>query len=65
MRTNCLSESMSVVDGGCTTSPSSSTGEISVSLDFDPKDLYIVHFKPIDGKVFEVSDDVLTDLSTD
>ena len=56
---------VSVVDGECTTGPSSSTGENSGSLDYDHKNLSIVNFKPIDGKVFEVSDDVMADLSTD
>ena len=56
---------MSVVDEECTTGPSSSAGENSGSLDYDHKNLSIVNFKPIDGKVFEVSDDVMTDLSTD
>lgn len=48
---------MSVVDGGCTTGPSSSSGEVSMALNFDPKDLPIVKFKPVDGKVIDVSDD--------
>ena len=56
---------MSVVDGGCTAGPSSLTGEISVSLDFDPKDLPIVNFNPIDGNVIKVSGDVVIDLSND
>ena len=56
---------MSVVDDGCTTGPSSSTGEVSMALNFDPKDSPIVNFKPIDGKVIDVSNDVMTDLSTD
>ena len=56
---------MSVVDDGCTTGPSSSTGEISMALNFDPKDSPIVNFKPIDEKVIDVSNDVMTDLSTD
>ena len=56
---------MSVVDGGCTTGPSSSTGEVSMALNFDPKDLPIVNFKPIEGKVIDVSNDVMTNLSTD
>jgi len=32
---------------------------------FVPKDLPIVNVKAIDGKVNDVSDDVMTDLSTD
>ena len=52
-------------DSRCTTGPSSSTGEVSMALHFDPKDLPIVNFKPIDGKVIDVSDDVMLDLSTD
>jgi hypothetical protein len=60
-----LRKYMSVVEGGCTTGPSSSSGEISMALQFDPKDLPILNFKAIDGKVNDVSDNVKTDLSTD
>jgi hypothetical protein len=60
-----LRKYMSVVDGGCSTGPSSSSGEVSMALNFDPKDLPIVNFKAIDGKVNDISDDVMTDLSTD
>ena len=56
---------MSVVDGGCTTGPSSSTGEVSMALAFDPKDFPIENFKAIDGKVTDVSDDVMKAISND
>ena len=36
-----------------------------MALNFDPKDLPIVKFKPVDGKVIDVSDDVMADLSID
>jgi len=57
-----LKKYMSDVDGGCTTGPSRSSGEVTMALNFDPKDLRIVNFKAIDGKVNDLSDDVMTDL---
>jgi len=36
-----------------------------MALNFYPKDLPIVNFKVIDGKVDDLSDDVMTDLSAD
>jgi hypothetical protein len=60
-----LRKYISATDGGFTTGPSSSTGAIMSALDFDPKDLPIVKFKAIAGKVVEVSDEVKKDLSTD
>jgi len=56
---------VSVVDGGCTTGPSTSSGKVSMELNYDPMDLPIVNFKPIPGKVIDLSDDVMADLSTD
>ena len=55
----------SVVDGGRSTGPATSTGKIDIALDFDPKDLDIVNFKHIPGKVEDVSVDVKKDLSSD
>jgi len=60
-----LRKYMSVVDGGCTTGPSRSSGEVSMALNFDPKDLPTVNFKALDGKLNDLSDDMITNLSTD
>ena len=38
---------------------------VSMRLIYDPKDLCIVNFKPIDGKVICESNEVMADLSTD
>lgn len=56
---------LSLLDGGCTTGPSTSTGEITSALIFDPEDLPLAEFQPIPGKVLDVSDSVKNDLSTD
>ena len=46
---------MYVVNGDCTTDPCTSTGVVSMELTYDPMDLCIVNFKPIDGKAIYVS----------
>lgn len=56
---------LSVLDDGCTTGPSTSTGEISSALIFDPEDLPLAEFQPISGKVLDVPDSVKKDLSSD
>ena len=56
---------MSIVDFGYTIDPSSSTREVSIMPNFDRKDSHIMNFKLIDGKVIDVSDDVMADLITD
>ena len=56
---------LSVVDGGCTTGLSTSTGVVSMELIYDSKDLCIMNFKPIDEKVICVSYEVMVDLITD
>lgn len=56
---------ISVIDGGFTTGPTSSTGAIMSALEFDPKDLPIAQFNAIPGKVIDVIDEVKKDLSTD
>ena len=56
---------VSMVEGGFTTGPSTSTGVITSVLNFDPTDLPIVNFLPIAGRVSDVSEEVKKDLSTD
>jgi hypothetical protein len=56
---------VSVVDGGCTTGPSTSTGEVTNALVFDPEDLPLAEFLPIPGKVLDVPDSIKDDLSSD
>jgi len=56
---------ISVVENGYTTGPSTSAGAVSIELNYDPKDLPIANFKPIGGKVTNISDDVTADLSTE
>ena len=55
---------MSFVYGGCTTGPSISTDVVSMEL-FTIQRIYVLNFKPIDGKVICVSNKLMTDLSTD
>lgn len=56
---------ISALDGGFTRGPSSYTGGIMSSLNFDPKDMPIAKFKPVAGKVIEVDDEFKKDLSSD
>lgn len=53
------------IECATSTGPSTSTGVISSSLQYDPKDLPIINFTPISGKVKDVDDIVQKDLSTD
>ena len=60
-----LRKYISFVDGGRTTDSSTSTGEIASALNFDPKDLPIVEFRPVQGKVVDVPDNAKKDLRAD
>lgn len=54
---------ISVVGGGQTTGPSSSTCPIMSDLSFDPMNLPISNFTPISGKVVGVTDEIMKNLS--
>ena len=56
---------ISFIDDGHTTGTSMSTGEIASALNFDPKDLPTVEFRPVQGKLVGVPDNVKKDLSAD
>jgi len=56
---------MSTVDKARTTGPSTSTGIISSSLEYDPKGLPIANFQPVSGQVAAIEESVKKDLSTD
>ena len=60
-----LPKYISFVEGVCTTGPSMPTDEIASALNFDPEDLPIVEFRPVQGKVVDVPDNVKKDLSAD
>jgi hypothetical protein len=60
-----LRKFISVLGGGHTTGPSSSTNEILSQLNFDPINLPISDFTPVSGKVNDVSDIAMKDLSYD
>ena len=53
-----------VLDGE-TTGPKTSLGDIGKVLDFDPKDLPIVDYSVVTGKVISLPEDIISDLSSD
>ena len=55
-------QTMSAIDGYCTTGPSILTGVVSMELHYDPKDLCIVNSKSIDGMIICESNEVMVDL---
>ena len=52
-------------DDGQTTRPATSSGIIAKAIMFDPKDIPIVDFFPIAGKVVDVPNEVRKGLSTE
>lgn len=59
-----LRKLMEVVDGK-TTGPKTSEGQIAKMLQFDPQLKPIIEFAPVPGRVSEIEESVMKDLSTD
>lgn len=59
-----LRKILEVVDGK-TTGPRTSEGQLASMLDFDPKLKPIIEFAPVPGRVIDIEETVVDDLSTD